>query len=785
MKSKVIKKYSKFNNTKKSIQLKTKNIIEKYKNNKKYETLTKKFIGGGFDESIKSADFTFKHYKNKINFTMLNKKDLFITMIDHMIKYVKANTNDSKARIKELKTIGEYILFLSELHNYLKEPKKFDSLSKKDKAIVLIYCIKYNSDITVEFFIMYLTHDLIDYLKEDIETILRNSRKCFDYYEFMRKIDPIKFNKPENIKKTNAFQHMTKLIEYGTPFTLKILGPHLSEYNSDDKYAKLKDLKELAQNKLKDSYTLFLSLDEKEMFFTYDSYISVKQNFIEIIETLIEDIEERNKGIANTTQPLVNTQQRYKSANTQLSRPISANTPQIHVSEQSNAPISVSEQSNAQIPVSEQSKLDTGMKKLVENESSANVSSPNQSLYRVLVPRPVQVTDPVPRPVPVQVPVQVPVTEPVAEPVIDPEIYRKYALKVWDIYLPGRAFPDWVYDENNWKYYRFKDTRAYFYDDGTFSEHEALKYAIELTIQREPCNMGMIGYYDTKEMETEFGWETGAYEKSNKDRLMPNIAIYCKAELKFIYNTMPTDKYQVMSNVNDVHVINLCGFAFDSKKQPDYEYFNNLYKSSNNNSNVVLEKLIEKYSGMWSLLYATVMNLNQDNPGAIKTIQYVRIFNVGGSAFSRLLYIFNITNFIKQVFLPSFSEIEEKLKAAKVKILGFDFGTNIFTSIDEYKIPEGILDKDSEICKNTLYVNAWDPWSLIGNGNKTDGTLDGYWGRSSNMSVLGWGVTNPHIKFTKVSNFGNEIKIENFDDKIEPIKKKVLLELTKGKLINP
>ena len=45
-----------------------------------------------------------------------------------------------------------------------------------------------------------------------------------------------------------------------------------------------------------------------------------------------------------------------------------------------------------------------------------------------------------------------------------------------------------------------------------------------------------------------------------------------------------------------------------------------------------------------------------------------------------------------------------------------------------------------------LYVNAWDPWSFVGNGNYLDDSLDGYWGRSSDMALRCWSGTNKHIK---------------------------------------
>ena len=50
-----------------------------------------------------------------------------------------------------------------------------------------------------------------------------------------------------------------------------------------------------------------------------------------------------------------------------------------------------------------------------------------------------------------------------------------------------------------------------------------------------------------------------------------------------------------------------------------------------------------------------------------------------------------------------------------------------------------------------LFVNAWDPWSMVGNGNESDGSLDGYYGRSTNMAVLSWPLTNPNFQFCAVT----------------------------------
>ena len=42
----------------------------------------------------------------------------------------------------------------------------------------------------------------------------------------------------------------------------------------------------------------------------------------------------------------------------------------------------------------------------------------------------------------------------------------------------------------------------------------------------------------------------------------------------------------------------------------------------------------------------------------------------------------------------------------------------------------------------TAFVNAWDCWSVPGNGNARDYSLDGFVGRVSNVGVLGNGMTN-------------------------------------------
>ena len=66
----------------------------------------------------------------------------------------------------------------------------------------------------------------------------------------------------------------------------------------------------------------------------------------------------------------------------------------------------------------------------------------------------------------------------------------------------------------------------------------------------------------------------------------------------------------------------------------------------------------------------------------------------------------------------------------------------------QYKLPENFYSCPDngqilDICfdpqydpKDCLYVNAWDPHSIVGNGNEFDNSLDGYFGRSTAMGFL-------------------------------------------------
>jgi hypothetical protein len=69
------------------------------------------------------------------------------------------------------------------------------------------------------------------------------------------------------------------------------------------------------------------------------------------------------------------------------------------------------------------------------------------------------------------------------------------------------------------------------------------------------------------------------------------------------------------------------------------------------------------------------------------------------------------------------------------------------TNRDEgYMIPDCMSLPELSDKKKTLYVNAWDPHSAVGNGNSMDRSLDGFFGRTTAMGPLCHPFTNKHLR---------------------------------------
>ena len=323
-----------------------------------------------------------------------------------------------------------------------------------------------------------------------------------------------------------------------------------------------------------------------------------------------------------------------------------------------------------------------------------------------------------------------------------------------DIYTDTDCeFPVWVLQEDRWTE---TDEKSHNFDDTivVYDNENELPQVKELVEQREPVNVAMSRYYDRINLEKHFGWKTGAYGKSTKLKLYPNIGIYCHARV--------TNGVSAGAEEKNVHVMNLIGYAFDSALQPDYIYFKYTYGEkktdltfldTTNEAEFKLD-LIKRYRKIW---------LKACYICKFKNLKNIWYYGVGNGNFSKLLptSLAGIENFYNKIFAEAFGIDPQNsdnthgdndkndltipinfCKAYGIKVLNLQKEES---QDDTKQIPAVLFNPAISIPENTLYINAWDPWSIIGNENKKFPSLDSYWGRNSNMSVLGWSMTNSKL----------------------------------------
>ena len=268
------------------------------------------------------------------------------------------------------------------------------------------------------------------------------------------------------------------------------------------------------------------------------------------------------------------------------------------------------------------------------------------------------------------------------------------------VYNSGFAFPDWV---NKFSYeldphLDFRST-CVFYDSG-FSKTQLHK----LLLEREPCNIAMQPMYDLAKMKAQFGWDTSYYtrhfEKTGK--LAPNIAVYIHTPII------------IHKQIYSIHLLNLIGIAFDSEQQPDALFY----------SQIDIEQLRDLYVKVWRKAFhcAKYLGVTQISPVV-----------VGGGAFSPVepeLFKTHIYDAVLDTLQQEFPSIQLLEKSV-----------DVFQTIQSMKVRER---------NNTLFINAWDPHSILGNGNAMDQSMDGQYGRRTPMAILGWPATNPYMKYVKM-----------------------------------
>ena len=322
------------------------------------------------------------------------------------------------------------------------------------------------------------------------------------------------------------------------------------------------------------------------------------------------------------------------------------------------------------------------------------------------------------------------------------------AQKLWSAYFAPYSPPAWFV--GNPKNFRsiindLGPTATVYYTKSHPEQSTEEKQLRQQLIQREPTNIAMVKNFDINILENKLGWNESYYsEQYNETKLIPpNLAVYCQTPVVDVEGNLLEDR---------LHVINSIGLAFDSKIQPDYKF----YLAAETKAAARRQMIKPVYFGIFKKIFVCAKE---------KGMKTVVMSLVGGGAFAdewnefghKGEVIYKGKNaFLQRIWLPMFKLAYEKYGSQfKVVFMGTEKEPDIIKQklADIFKrnkknpfkdigfFPGNISHKGVDI-PNTLFVNAWDPHSIAGNGNAEDQTLDGFFGRSSAIAILCWPLTN-------------------------------------------
>ena len=325
-----------------------------------------------------------------------------------------------------------------------------------------------------------------------------------------------------------------------------------------------------------------------------------------------------------------------------------------------------------------------------------------------------------------------------------PKEYVKSRAKILhrNIYSPDYRPPDWslnMIDSKLW------EELAKQVEVLTLDKREEMVQKV--TREREPVNIAMQNAHNIQELTKTFGYTNSGYStlfESNPSVLPPNIAIYLKTPVG-------------NEKGNLVHVINSIGFGFDTVDQPDYKYF---MPDGELNREKSIE-LQDRLRDVFIVVFACAIR---------KRLNKVVLSMIGAGAFSSLLP--EDYDYMNMCFFPAVQMALKTIPHGSIKTIGMmgnppeDVMQGLFLicnskniEVEKFEFVPQILSAD-----DTLFMNAWDPHSIIGNGNSMDNSLDGYFGRVTAMAYLSFPPINPNIKYVKPDILTRNMLGSSFDN---------------------
>ncbi len=113
----------------------------------------------------------------------------------------------------------------------------------------------------------------------------------------------------------------------------------------------------------------------------------------------------------------------------------------------------------------------------------------------------------------------------------------------------------------------------------------------------------------------------------------------------------------------------------------------------------------------------------------------------------------DLVEIMNKVYVKELGTGRSEFKIGRSDINGLvEIGKTIMKTIREFR-KNGRLE-------SFLFVIPSNPETLLGNGNGVNKSPEGIFGRASAMSVIGWTVTNPSIRFINVPISGRRLETE-------------------------
>ena len=301
---------------------------------------------------------------------------------------------------------------------------------------------------------------------------------------------------------------------------------------------------------------------------------------------------------------------------------------------------------------------------------------------------------------------------------------QRTARRIYSCYHKAYAPPKWSLDEHL-DLLHGQQAKCY------CPRRHSIEQCRALLTLREPVNIAGQGadvYFNKQRLQIYFGHSQGMYNNRKVQyATLPNLSVYNTSPVRHISGN------EAWEEVDRMHFLHCIGYAFDSKRQRDYKEI--LHNKTPSQYKPCLRRLYKH-------IFHTVFVCAKEHG-----LKKIALGLVGAGVFASLYP----TDFRAEIFQPALEHAmqQHKWSLSNIATLGNDKITIRNRTLPQLGFfPAQCLSKiDAE---NTLVVNAWDPLSMVGNGNAGDNSLDGWIGRHTACAFMCFPPTNPSIAFEHV-----------------------------------